>query len=65
MIADNQILAVLSADVLNRLIPRLNQVNLSQGEMLYRPGDPLTYLYFPIDCLISITITLQDGAIAP
>lgn len=64
MIVENQILAALPRDVLDRLAPHLNQVALAQGEMLYGPGDQLTHLYFPIDCLISITITMSNGATA-
>ncbi len=64
MIAKNQILALLPVVVLDRLAPHLSQVTLAQGEVLYRPGEVVTELYFPINCLVSITITMQDGAIA-
>lgn len=64
MNVENQILAALSADVLDRLTPHLSRVTLPQGEMIHRPGDRLFYLYFPIDCLLSITITMQDGSTA-
>jgi CRP-like cAMP-binding protein len=64
MTAENQILASLSPEVFNRLAPHLTQVTLAQGEVVHRPGDPLSHLYFPIDCLFSITLTMQDGATA-
>jgi CRP-like cAMP-binding protein len=64
MFAKNQILATLSAGVRDRLAPYLHQVALAQGDILWRPGEILTHFYFPIDCLISITITMQDGATA-
>ena len=64
MTAENRILAVLSPDVLERLAPHLNQVMFNQGEVIHRPGERLTRVYFPIDCLLSITITMQDGATA-
>ncbi|BCL36352.1 Crp/Fnr family transcriptional regulator [Nostoc sp. MS1] len=64
MNAENQILAMLSADVQERLTPHLVLVTLAQGEMIHRPGDVLTHLYFPIDCLFSITITMLNGATA-
>lgn len=64
MTAENQILAVLSADVLDRLTPYLNHFTLAQGAITHHPGDRLFYLYFPIDCLFSIIITMQDGATA-
>ncbi len=64
MTAQNQILTVLSADVLDRLAPHFISVALEQGTIIHCSGDPIVYLYFPIDCLLSITITMQDGATA-
>ncbi|MEP0874011.1 Crp/Fnr family transcriptional regulator [Trichocoleus desertorum AS-A10] len=64
MTAENQILAALSADVLDRLRPHLSQVTLAQNEIVHLPGEPLSHLYFPLDCLFSITITMQDGAMS-
>lgn len=64
MNADNQILTSLSADVLSRLAPHLARVTLAQGEVLYRPNETLSDLYFPLDCLISVTITMQNGTTA-
>lgn len=64
MNAQNQILTSLSADVRDRLAPHFKPVTLAQGEFMYRPGETLTQLYFPINCLISVTITMQDGSTA-
>lgn len=64
MFAENQILATLPTDVQKRLVSHLELITLAQGEVVYRPGDRITQLYFPINCLISITITMQDGATA-
>lgn len=64
MTLENQILASLSSDVLERLTPHLNLVTLERGVIIHNPGDRLSSLYFPLDCLFSITITMQDGAVA-
>ncbi|MBD1867062.1 Crp/Fnr family transcriptional regulator [Cyanobacteria bacterium FACHB-471] len=64
MTAENQILAALSADVRDRLAPHLDRVSLKQGTLIHAPGEPISLLYFPINCLFSITITMQDGATA-
>ncbi|MBD2468884.1 Crp/Fnr family transcriptional regulator [Nostoc sp. FACHB-145] len=64
MKTENQILANLSADVRERLAPHLVRVTLAQGEIIHRPGDVLTHLYFPINCLFSVTITMFNGASA-
>ncbi|PSN14735.1 hypothetical protein C7271_21435, partial [filamentous cyanobacterium CCP5] len=34
---------------------------LDQGNILHSPGDEIDYVYFPLDCLLSITITMQNG----
>jgi CRP-like cAMP-binding protein len=64
MITKNQILARLSPDTLARLAPHLKLVNFERGQIIHNPGDPLIYLYFPIDCLFSITITMLNGAVS-
>ncbi|HEY9763629.1 MAG TPA: Crp/Fnr family transcriptional regulator [Trichocoleus sp.] len=64
MNAHNQILTSLSADVRDRLLPHCNSVTLAQGDVIYRPGETLTQLYFPINCLLSVTITMEDGSVA-
>ncbi|MBD2460790.1 Crp/Fnr family transcriptional regulator [Oscillatoria sp. FACHB-1407] len=64
MTAENQILANLSPAVLQRLAPYLVPVSLEQGKIIHKPGELLSHLYFPIDCIISITVTMQDGATA-
>lgn len=64
MTAKNQILAALSADVRDRLAPHLDRVSLKQGTLVQSSGEPISSLYFPISCLFSITITMQNGATA-
>ena len=64
MTPENHILTALPVEVLDRLAPYLAQVTLEKGEIIQYPGDPVTHLYFPIDCLCSITITMEDGAVA-
>lgn len=64
MDTENQILALLSPATLERLTPHLNAVTLEQGKVIHRPNEPLPYLYFPIGCLVSITITMQNGSVA-
>jgi len=64
MLVKNQLLAALPADVIEQLAQHSHLVSFAQGEVMYRPGDTLTHLYFPINCLFSITITMQNGATA-
>ena len=63
MAKKNHLLASLPPDIYEKLAPHFKYVSLKQGEGLLQPGEALQELYFPIDCLLSITITLSNGAI--
>lgn len=58
----NHLLAILPENIYERLLPHLKTVRLSQGRLLHLPGQAIEALYFPLDCLLSITITMSDGA---
>lgn len=62
MTIENQILASLSTDVLDRLTPHFKHVTLAHSQLIYSFSQPLSHLYFPIDCLLSITVIMQNGA---
>lgn len=62
MSAQNQLLAALSQELYESLAPHLKLVSLSNGAILHHPNELLQDLYFPLDCLISITVTMQDGS---
>src|SRR5437870_1222287 len=57
----NRILAGLPAEEMKRLLPHLQFVPLSLGEVLDRSGGPLKYAYFPQDAVVSLLATLRDG----
>lgn len=59
----NLLLASLSPDLFDRLAPHFKWVALKQGERLHKPSEIIEKVYFPIDCLLSITITMSDGAV--
>lgn len=61
---DNRLLASLPDASYERIAPHLCPVTLPGGLVLHRPGDPIRELYFPLDCLVSITVTMQDGRTA-
>ena len=60
---ENHLLASLPRDVYEKLAPHLQYVSLKQGQRLYEPGETIKNIYFPIDCLLSITITMSDGTV--
>ena len=60
----NHLLAALSAVELDRLAGHLELVSLPLGEMLYEPGEPLRYAYFPTTAIVSLHHMLESGASA-
>ncbi len=50
----NLVLASLPAEDYRRLSRKLQTVNLAFGQILYEPGKTIKYVYFPVDCLISL-----------
>ena len=60
-ITGNTLLDRLPANVLDRLAPDLKRVHIERHQILHHPGERIEVLYFPLTCMISITITMQDG----
>ncbi|MDT5123215.1 MAG: hypothetical protein QOC96_2697 [Acidobacteriota bacterium] len=58
----NHILASLSAEEYERLLPHLEQVELRLGEILSRPDEPIEYAYFPQSGTISVIVLMEDGS---
>ncbi|MFB9241030.1 Crp/Fnr family transcriptional regulator [Massilia antarctica] len=65
----NQLLAALPHNDLARLSPLLEPVQVEVGEVLYEPAEPVRFIYFPHDCLISLLgvaegrMTLEVGLV--
>jgi CRP-like cAMP-binding protein len=57
----NLILAALPDDVYESLEPHLERHAFQRSVVLHKPGEEIRDLYFPVDCLISITVTMRDG----
>ena len=56
----NRVLASLPPRDYARLAAGLEPVELTYGEVLYEPGEPMHEVYFPSDCLVSL-LTLVEG----
>jgi CRP-like cAMP-binding protein len=52
--AVNQVLAGIPTKDYQRLRTQLEPVTLKFGRILYEPGQAIRYVYFPVDCLISL-----------
>ena len=57
----NRLLAALSPDEAATLLPQLVPVQLRHAELLYRPGESITHVYFPTTALVSLMIVMEDG----
>ena len=60
----NLILKSLPAEDFNQLLPDLEPVNLASGEVLYRPEEPIKYVYFPNNAMVSVVATTVEGQCA-
>ncbi|MFN6482906.1 MULTISPECIES: Crp/Fnr family transcriptional regulator [unclassified Nostoc] len=61
MATENLLLAALPREVYKRIENKMEEVELSSGNILNRPGETIEEVYFPLTCLISVTITMMDG----
>jgi CRP-like cAMP-binding protein len=57
----NRLLAALEPKDFAALEPDLEIVHLTRGQVLYDPGDPLRFTYFPHDAVISLVNDMEDG----
>jgi CRP-like cAMP-binding protein len=61
---ENAVLASLSQQAYDNILPDLEEVALPLSEILYRPDDPIDYIYFPTAGMISlVSITAEGGTI--
>ncbi|WP_375510204.1 Crp/Fnr family transcriptional regulator [uncultured Nostoc sp.] len=58
----NKLLAALPASDYQRLVPHLKLVPLSNRQVLYQTGEPITQVYFPNKAVVSIVTTMKDGS---
>ena len=60
----NQLLAALPPEDYARLAEYLEPVQLCLGEMLYEPGKPQAWIYFPDGSIISLLYVMENGSSA-
>jgi CRP-like cAMP-binding protein len=61
---ENRLLAALPSDEYERLVPSLQKVSFSLGEVIYEFGGRLNYVYFPTTSIVSLLYTMENGASA-
>jgi CRP-like cAMP-binding protein len=57
----NALLTSLSRQVQEEIRPDLELVELARDAVLYREGDPIAFVYFPTDSILSIVVSVPDG----
>ena len=60
----NNLLSVLPPEVYNTLLPHLQPVSLSLGEVLYESGGKLDWIYFPTTAIVSLLYVMENGSSA-
>ncbi len=58
----NRLLAALPTQEYERLIPYLELVSLPLRQVIYESGEPIKYVYFPNNAIVSLVSTMSDGA---
>jgi CRP-like cAMP-binding protein len=57
----NRILNALAPSEFERLSSHLDPINMSSGEVLCRPDQPVTHVYFPTRGTVSVVSMFEDG----
>ena len=60
LVLNNQLLSTLLVSTYQRLLPHLEQVNLSSGEVVHQPNETITDIYFPQSAIFSLVIIMSD-----
>ena len=60
----NFLLKSLPKDEFERVVKKLEPVNLPLGKVLYESGDKLNYVYFPTTAIISLLYVMENGTTA-
>jgi CRP-like cAMP-binding protein len=61
---ENRLLAALPPDDLARLTARTTGVTFGEKEVVYPASGPIEYVYFPRSGMLSVVLTMGDGATA-
>src|SRR5918911_523272 len=59
---ENRLLDALPREELEELRPHSERVSLSHGQNIIVPDEPIRDVYFPLNCLLSLVTTMEDGS---
>ncbi len=61
---ENHLLAALPSEDYERIFANLERIPLPLGESLYESGIQMSYVYFPINSIVSLLYVMEDGSSA-
>jgi CRP-like cAMP-binding protein len=61
---ENRLLAALTPDEFERLLPGFQEVSFSLGQVVYEFGGHLDYVFFPTTAIVSLLYTMENGSSA-
>jgi CRP-like cAMP-binding protein len=61
---ENHLLSALAIEEYEHLLPNLQNVALTQGDIIYDFGGHLDYIYFPTTSVVSLLYTTEEGSTA-
>jgi CRP-like cAMP-binding protein len=62
--ARNRLLAKLPSEEYERLLPHLEHLSFTLGEVIYESGGRQSYIYFPTTAIISLLYLMENGSSA-
>lgn len=60
----NHLLAALPENAKKRIFPKLKLVEMNLGDVIYESGQPIEFVYFPTNCIISLLYVMINGSSA-
>lgn len=60
----NQLLAAILKNASPRNFPHLKLIELKLGDVIYESGEPIDFVYFPTNCIVSLLYVMIDGSAA-
>lgn len=60
----NHLLAKLPTEIIQRLYPQLELIEMPLGKVLHESGGQLQYVYFPTSAIVSLLYMMENGATA-
>ncbi|HEV2764997.1 MAG TPA: Crp/Fnr family transcriptional regulator [Pyrinomonadaceae bacterium] len=58
----NRLLAALPVEEYARLLPHLEYVSFSPGQVVYEPGERVEHTYFPVSSVVNLLYLMESGA---